>query len=78
MNFPIFVFKENFMKHIIAFLLLLSLSPLYSQTNPNVLNGYKVAYVAELEYSGGKKDIYGLSYQTQVFFQKLGFIVLLR
>ena len=75
MNFPIFVFKENFMKHIIAFLLLLSLSPLYSQTNPNVLNGYKVAYVAELEYSGGKKDIYGLSYQTQVFFQKLGFIV---
>jgi len=40
-----------------------------------VLNGYKVAYVAELEYSGGKKDIYGLSYQTQVFFQKLGFIV---
>ena len=48
---------------------------MYSQTNPNVLNGYKVAYVAELEYSGGKKDIYGLSYQTQVFFQKLGFIV---
>lgn len=40
-----------------------------------MLNGYKVAYVAELEYSGGKKDIYGLSYQTQVFFQKLGFIV---
>lgn len=65
----------NFMKKISVFLLLLSLKPLCSQTDVDVLNGYRYAYVAELDYSG-TKDLYGLTYQTQIFFQKLGFIIL--
>ena len=64
-------------KAAITLILLFSLSIVSSQTNTGVLNGYKVAYVSELEYSGGTKDLYGLSYQTQVFFQSLGFIVVI-
>ena len=57
----------------ITLFLLFSFSIASSQTNTRVLNGYKVAYVNELNYSG-TKDLYGLSYKTQVFFQSLGFI----
>lgn len=47
----------------------------YSQSNAQLLNGYKYVYVHDLQYQGGGTDIYGLAMNTRSFLSSMGFSV---